>query len=886
MNKFLCLFFFIWAQIVSSEEKPFVIVTYAHNNKAWYQKNLNSVLSQKYSNYRIIYLADGSTDGSTEEAEKYVAAHCAEDKVTVRRHDKPYGRQACITGAAFSCTPEEIVIELDGSDWLAHAGVLSYLNTVYSNPEVWMTYGQFVYYPHAREGFAAQIPEEIIIRNEVRYLGGHVTHLRSFYAGLFHEINKDDLILSGYFYPRAGDLAYMIPMLEMAGFHSRFIPNILYVLNYTGSIQEEATPNRIEKDIDRFIRRQAKYKPLNKLVLNPAQKILDSYVFYQQLTDLNHPTHDDYQFLQQYLSHCKRENLDRLGTMESGIRNVKLIGNSEWEKPIFGSIAVNCQDDDRQNCILLYSTFNKNYPNALERLLNHLIASDFKGHVLYRIGGWPNAEAGSLVLSHVPYGFKVAFFKEAEQLGYKRILWLDTAVLPVVSMNQIFDQIQSQGYFVMGNSHDVGPYMTSQTATYFGLTLEQTYYIPSCSAGLFGIDLSKPVGKRVLNEWHRAAFDKDAFFSSRSDQNALSIILYQNHLTDFADIRKMPHAENNDPIQEDSLFYLDRLYAQQPEFEPPHLLTKTKKKKVYISPGYWGELFSISNPVFNRDGCLEVLYQLRAKAREEGFELFQADDLNHLEDFEYLIVFEVIPEQLPMLKKYPKEKLILFLWEPPSVIPENYKTENHELFSKVYTWNDTLIDGQKYFKLYYPVMKPMLKNPIPFNEKKLCTLIACNKHSDYPGELYSERRNLVDFFENANTNDFTLFGRGWPDYKNYAGAITTKADVLPRFRFCFAYENIRDIPGYITEKIFDCFHASVVPVYWGASNIRDLVPDNCYIDRTQFVDNASLYAFLKQIDEQTHNQYLENIKTFLNSEAVKAYSREQFIESFISLIKE
>ena len=86
-------------------------------------------------------------------------------------------------------------------------------------------------------------------------------------------------------------------------------------------------------------------------------------------------------------------------------------------------------------------------------------------------------------------------------------------------------------------------------------------------------------------------------------------------------------------------------------------------KKIYITPGQWGQLFAIENPIFNRDDCLRVLYQLREVAQDTGYELIQADSLERLEDFEYLIVFDVFPEQISKLKSFPKEKLILFLWE-------------------------------------------------------------------------------------------------------------------------------------------------------------------------------------------------------------------------------
>lgn len=76
---------------------------------------------------------------------------------------------------------------------------------------------------------------------------------------------------------------------------------------------------------------------------------------------------------------------------------------------------------------------------------------------------------GSLSLAHVPYAFKASFFKEAQAKGFKRALWLDTAILPVVSLNTIFNMIQETGYFSMANSHNIGPYMTSPAIQAFGI---------------------------------------------------------------------------------------------------------------------------------------------------------------------------------------------------------------------------------------------------------------------------------------------------------------------------------------------------------------------------------------------------------------------------------
>jgi alpha(1,3/1,4) fucosyltransferase len=885
---FLIASFRAQALVTPVEEKPFVIVIPSQNNKEWYEKNLDSVFSQNYKNYRVVYIADAPTDNTDQLVEKYVAEKHQESRFTLLKNKERKGMLACMCQAIFACRKEEIIVDLEGCDWLAHEDALSYLNSVYADPDVWMTYGQFIYYPSFSKGFAKPIPAKTIEKNDLRNLKSCITHLRTFYAALFQQIDKEDLLIEGRFFPEAGDLAYLIPMLEMSGEHVRFIPDVLYVFNYTFHRLE----NNLTAEMDRMIRSKNKYSPLPELPIAAAS-------IYLGIKDIAHPTLDDYHFVQNYLTHGKRDHLKHLAHLESVMRGIKLIGPSLEEQPVFGSVHLNCNIDDRQNCIILYSTFNRNYPKAMKRLLQHIADSDFKGHVLYRLGGWPDEEGGSLALSHVPYAFKACFFKEAQRMGFKRVLWLDSSVVPVASLNEIFAMIEEQGYFVMGNSHAIGPFMNPRSAAYFGLTLPQTYQIPSCSAGLFGADLTQPKSALLLDLWYRAAFDNDAYFSERFDQNALSMLLYQFDMMNFTDISRMPHSEIGQPIKSDSLFYLDRLFVQEtPSTAQPNQTQhkendtpianypqQTPLKKIYITPGYWVELFAIDNPLFNRDNCLDVMYRLREIAKMAGYELLQADNLDSLEDFEYLIVYDVFLDQLKQLEKYPLEKKVLFLWEPPSVLPENYNLDNHCSFSKVYTWNDALIDDNKYFKFFYPVMQSMIEDTLDYPNKQLCALIACNKTSDFPGELYSERSKLIEFFENNPHNTFTLFGKWWSNtLRNYAGPIHKKVDILKNFRFCFAYENIRHIPGYITEKIFDSFHAGTVPIYWGAPNIGDYIPENCYILRENFSSDEDLYSHLSTMDETRYQQYLKDIRNFLTSKKAQLYSKENFIQLFMKLI--
>jgi len=244
----------------------------------------------------------------------------------------------------------------------------------------------------------------------------------------------------------------------------------------------------------------------------------------------------------------------------------------------------------------------------------------------------------------------------------------------------------------------------------------------------------------------------------------------------------------------------------------------------------------------------------------------------------------------PKLKEFdfgraPKEKLVLFIWEPPSVQPEAHDPKVHAQFGKIFTWDDDLVDQRRFFKFYYPVLRPRIEEIPSFESKKFCTLIARRLCSKHPKQLYSEREKTIRFFEDK-PGEFDLYGFYWEKrgYKNYRGHVPDKIDTLKNYKFCICYENTRDVKGYVTEKIFDCFSAGSVPVYWGASNITDYIPEGCFIDRRKFADELSLYNFLKQITKEEYERYLECAAEFLKSPAAKPFSQEFFVETFLNLL--
>ena len=225
-----------------------------------------------------------------------------------------------------------------------------------------------------------------------------------------------------------------------------------------------------------------------------------------------------------------------------------------------------------------------------------------------------------------------------------------------------------------------------------------------------------------------------------------------------------------------------------------------------------------------------------------------------------------------------QDRLTLFLWEPPTVYPHLYKPEMLNKFTRVYTWDDHLVDNQHCFKFYYPCLQGMIHDVIPFAGKKLCTQVSANKHSSHPNELYSKREEVIQFFESFPNDDFVFYGYGWENggYRTYGGAPDDKIRTIRHYRFCFCYENIKDIDGYVTEKIFDCFTAGCVPIYWGASNIGAYIPRSCFIDRRDFNSLEELYDFLKNMSAHEYENYLRNIQAYIVSKKAEVYDKPYF----------
>ncbi len=257
----ILLFFSKTIESVAQQEQLFVVVTASYNNAKWYKLNLESVIKQRYTNYHIIYVDDCSTDGTGDLVEKWIKQRGVEDRITLIRNTERLGAMANQYRAIQLIPDRAVVCIVDGDDWLAPHDVFSCLNRVYSQSSTWMTYGQFVQWPSRDEGWCEEIPRRYVVQNAYREYEKNLSHLRTFYAGLFKQIQKEDLMFNGKFLEMCADNAIMFPMAEMArDGHVKFIPQVLLIWNGSNDLNDHKVSQELQQQMDRWVRGLPRYE--------------------------------------------------------------------------------------------------------------------------------------------------------------------------------------------------------------------------------------------------------------------------------------------------------------------------------------------------------------------------------------------------------------------------------------------------------------------------------------------------------------------------------------------------------------------------------------------------------------------------------------------------
>ncbi len=250
---------------------------------------------------------------------------------------------------------------------------------------------------------------------------------------------------------------------------------------------------------------------------------------FKNLTDKNHPTTEDYIYLEDSLKQDIRPVLP-WGSCDRFIkvrRNMRFV-DAKTPQPLIRRFAG--QREFADTVVISYATCNPPYPAKISYLERCLRKVGYKGDILLQVGGFPNVQEGDLELAGTPYAFKVALFRYAASLGYKNILWMDTALKPQKGMDSIFLDLDQNGFLFIQNDWDLHEdfkhgVMSQAYLDYMGTSPQELVGLPRICCALFGFSLKHEKGKELLEVFYDLTKKIYPYLNEGPEEIPLAIVL-------------------------------------------------------------------------------------------------------------------------------------------------------------------------------------------------------------------------------------------------------------------------------------------------------------------------------------------------------------------------
>jgi hypothetical protein len=337
--------------------------------------------------------------------------------------------------------------------------------------------------------------------------------------------------------------------------------------------------------------------------------------------------------------------------------------------------------------------------------------------------------------------------------------------------------------------------------------------------------------------------------------------------------------------------------------------------RVYLDPftrHFHGNALFDPRSRFNRDNALRPWFHLKERLAERGVPIetgdyLTGDDNGRNRDGANIYVSYGIYDAYKSL--IGRDDVLLnafYLFEVVVVDPSMYRAtpELGRHFRTIYSW--TSADQLRPFVPDVPAVKPF-RIPMPYDsviephwsrtDRRGIILVNSNKKAALSnGELYTERLRALKHF--AGTGQIDLWGRLWENgldgleaeygdavRQTWRGPVDDKYEAMGRYKFAICYENMV-LDGWVTEKLFDCLYAGVVPIYLGAPDIDKAVDPECFVDARRFASYDEMQRYLDTMSADEYERLRTAGRDYLASAKYHQFSPDAFADRFIQDIED
>jgi glycosyltransferase involved in cell wall biosynthesis len=226
-------------------------------------RNIEMLKKQSHADFQCVLIDDLSADDTVEQAQKAIGTDPR--FLLIKNTERKFKTRNIVEGI-YTANPEDedVIVVVDGDDYLAHENCLQILADHYKRHHCWMTYGSHQLENGKQDKIAGAYSEKTIKKNNFRKVKWRGSPPRTYLFKLFKKIQPDAFSISENEYRQAlrrsllkgrwrqwyywrqidylelldsthqytrriDDRSFFYPMLEMAGPRACFIPDVLYV---------------------------------------------------------------------------------------------------------------------------------------------------------------------------------------------------------------------------------------------------------------------------------------------------------------------------------------------------------------------------------------------------------------------------------------------------------------------------------------------------------------------------------------------------------------------------------------------------------------------------------------------------------------------------------
>ena len=243
---------------------------------------INSVLTQDYDNYEVLFIDDCSTDGSydkipgctfktnpdgtleldvdgkhvidEEKTPPILQITKCKNVVAWRSSHRNTALPNIHNSVMNFCTdPDDIVVIVDGDDTFLGRNALSIVNDFYNEHDCWFSYGSSIW-TSGQKDFSRPYTKENFSR--IRKVPFQISHLRTWRAGAYFQIEKQDPNLNcfkdkkGEWYRSCYDVPICFALCEISGFDKvKHNSKPIYVYNRNNPISDDKVDQNLQTSI-------------------------------------------------------------------------------------------------------------------------------------------------------------------------------------------------------------------------------------------------------------------------------------------------------------------------------------------------------------------------------------------------------------------------------------------------------------------------------------------------------------------------------------------------------------------------------------------------------------------------------------------------------------